>query len=57
MIGFIALVHSTLNYKKYSAVADLHTVQFTVTHARGFSIFTSRILATDFTIVIIPDSL
>jgi hypothetical protein len=31
----------------YSAIADLHTSQFTVTHALGFSVFTSRILATD----------
>jgi hypothetical protein len=34
----------TLNY---NAIADLHNVQFTVTHAVGFSVFTSRILATD----------
>jgi hypothetical protein len=25
MIGFIALTHSTRNYKKYSTIADLHT--------------------------------
>jgi hypothetical protein len=31
----------------YSAISDLRTLQFTVTHAVGFSIFTSRILATD----------
>jgi hypothetical protein len=31
----------------HSATADLHTLQFTVTHALGFSVFTSRILATD----------
>jgi hypothetical protein len=31
----------------YSAIADLHTSQFTVTHALGFSVFTSRILTTD----------
>jgi hypothetical protein len=30
----------------YSAVADLHTLQFTVTHELGFSVFTSRILET-----------
>jgi hypothetical protein len=30
-----------------SVIADLHTLQFTVTHALGFSVFTSRILATD----------
>jgi hypothetical protein len=33
---------------KYSAIADLHTLQFTVTNTPGFSVFTSRILATDF---------
>jgi hypothetical protein len=31
----------------HSAIADLHTLQFTVTHALGFSVFTSRVLATD----------
>jgi hypothetical protein len=29
------------------AIADLHTLEFTVTHALEFSVFTSRILATD----------
>jgi hypothetical protein len=33
---------------KYSAIADLQTLQFTVTHTPVFSVFTSRILATDF---------
>jgi hypothetical protein len=32
----------------YSAIPILHIFQFTVTHALGFSVFTSRILATDF---------
>jgi hypothetical protein len=32
---------------KYSAIADLHTFHFTVAHALGFSVFTSRFLATD----------
>jgi hypothetical protein len=36
------------DYRQYSAIADLHTLQFAVTHALGFSVFTSRILATDF---------
>jgi hypothetical protein len=31
----------------YSVIADLHTPQFTVTHALGFYVFTGRILATD----------
>jgi hypothetical protein len=49
MIGFIApytftQLGTTCNY---SAVIDLHTLQFTVKHAVGFSVFTSRILATD----------
>jgi hypothetical protein len=41
------LIHSTLNYRQSSPIADLHTLQFIVTHALGFSVFTSRILATD----------
>jgi hypothetical protein len=36
------------NYRQCSAIADLHTIQFTVMHTLGFSVFTSRILATDF---------
>jgi hypothetical protein len=41
------LIHSTGNYRQYSAITDLHNLQFTVTHALGFSVFTSHILATD----------
>jgi hypothetical protein len=41
------LKHSPRNYRQYSAIADLHTLQFTVTHAVVFSVFISRILATD----------
>jgi hypothetical protein len=33
---------------KYSAIADLHDFQFTVAHALGSSVFTSRVLATVF---------
>jgi hypothetical protein len=49
MVGFIAPytfipLGTTDNY---SAIADLHTSQFTVTHALRFSVSTSRILATD----------
>jgi hypothetical protein len=40
-------IHITRDYRQYSAIAALHTLQFTVTHALGFSVFTSRILATD----------
>jgi hypothetical protein len=48
-IGFIASYTFTQlgDYRQYSIVADLYTLQFTVTHALGFSVFTSRILATD----------
>jgi hypothetical protein len=41
------LINSTRNYRQYSAIAILHTLQFTVAHALEFSVFTSRILATD----------
>jgi hypothetical protein len=40
-------IHITRDYRQYSAITDLHTFQFTVTHAPGFPVFTSRILATD----------
>jgi hypothetical protein len=53
LIGFIVLIHSARNYK----YADLHTLEFTVTHPLGFSVFTSRVLATDFNTVIILVSL
>jgi hypothetical protein len=50
--GLDDCIHCTLtfrirDYRKYIATAGLHTLQFTVTHALGFSVFTSRILATD----------
>jgi hypothetical protein len=38
---------TTRNYRQYSTIAVLHTFHFTVTHALEFSVFTSRILATD----------
>jgi hypothetical protein len=48
MIGFISiLITASLNYSQYSDIADLHTSQFTVAHALGFSVFTSRLLVTD----------
>jgi hypothetical protein len=40
-------IHTVRDYRHYSAIAILHTLQFTVTHALGFSFFTSRILATN----------
>jgi hypothetical protein len=38
---------TTRDTMQYNDIADLHTCQFTVTHALGFSVFTSRILPTD----------
>jgi hypothetical protein len=38
-------IHTTRDCRKYSAIADLHTLQFTVSHELMFSVFTSRILA------------
>jgi hypothetical protein len=57
MIVFTAHMHSTRNYKWLNTIAHLLTLQLTVTHTLGFSVFTSRILATDFNTVIIPVSL
>jgi hypothetical protein len=48
MIGFIDTLFTQLGTTgNYSATAGLNTLQFTVTHALRFSVFTSRILATD----------
>jgi hypothetical protein len=48
MIGFISTSFTrSLNHTYYSVVSYLHNLQFTVTHALGFSVFTSRLLATD----------
>jgi hypothetical protein len=49
MIGFIdtSVIHLGTT-GKYSAIADVHTVQLTLTYTLGFSVFTSRILATGF---------
>jgi hypothetical protein len=45
MIGFIGTsVIISVNYNQYSAIADLHNLQFTVTHALGFSVFSSCVL-------------
>jgi hypothetical protein len=41
------LIHTHRDYRQHSAIAILHTLQFTIAHALGFSVFTSRILATD----------
>jgi hypothetical protein len=37
-------------YRQHSAIADLHTFQFTVAHALGLSVSTSHLLATDLNI-------
>jgi hypothetical protein len=49
MMGFIDTYTFTQfgTTGNYSAIVILHTFQFTVAHALGFSVFTSRILATD----------
>jgi hypothetical protein len=48
MIGFIGTSDKiSLSCNQYSAIADLHTFQFTVAHALGFLFYTSRLLATD----------
>jgi hypothetical protein len=48
MIGFIDNLYIQLGTTgNYSAIADLNTLQFTVTHSLGISDFTSRMLATD----------
>jgi hypothetical protein len=46
-LDLLTLTHSARDYSKYNATDDLHALQFTVKHALGFSLFTSRILATD----------
>jgi hypothetical protein len=48
MIGFIDTLYTSLGTTgNYSAIADLHTSQFTITYSLGFSVFASRILETD----------
>jgi hypothetical protein len=48
MIDFLTLPCTiSLNYKPYSAIADLHTFQFTTAQSLGFLFSTSRILAMD----------
>jgi hypothetical protein len=49
MIGFIdtLYIHTFRDYRQYSAISILQTSQLTVTHTLGFSVFSSRILATD----------
>jgi hypothetical protein len=48
MLGFIDTLFTQLGTTgNYNAIADLYTLQFIVTHALGFLVFASRILATD----------
>jgi hypothetical protein len=49
MIGLLGTLYTVRGTTvSYSAIAvPAHTLQFTVTHALGFSVITSRILATD----------
>jgi hypothetical protein len=47
-LHLLHLLHShTQDGRQYSAIPDLHTLQFTVAHELRFSVFTSRIPATD----------
>jgi hypothetical protein len=46
MTGFIGTLYIQLGTTD-CAMADLHTLQFTVTHTLLFSVFIGRILATD----------
>jgi hypothetical protein len=47
MIGFLDTLYTPFGTTgNWSAITDLRTLQFTVTHALGFTVFTSRILAT-----------
>jgi hypothetical protein len=48
LLDLLHLIHSQLRTTGNSAITDLHTLQFTVTNALAFSVFSSRILATDF---------
>jgi hypothetical protein len=43
----VLLQNYTSDYNQYSSIADLHSLQFTVARALGFSVFASRPLAMD----------
>jgi hypothetical protein len=48
MVGFInALYNQLVLNKQYIVISDLRNLLFTVTHALGFSVFTSRIMVTE----------
>jgi hypothetical protein len=40
-------IHTIPDSRQYSAITIPHTLQFTVIHTLGFSVFTTRIMATD----------
>jgi hypothetical protein len=47
MIGFISTsATNSPNHNEYSAIADVHNLQFTVALTLGFSFSTSHLLAT-----------
>jgi hypothetical protein len=49
MTGNIDTLYTKLGATgNYSAIADLHTLQYTIAHRLRFSVFTSRILVTYF---------
>jgi hypothetical protein len=53
MIGFTDTLYTPLGTTgNYRVIANLRTLQFTVTHALSFSIFSSRILAKDVRITV-----
>jgi hypothetical protein len=49
MVGFIdtLYIHTSQEYRQYTAIADLHTLQFFVAQALTFLAFISRTLATE----------
>jgi hypothetical protein len=48
MIGFIDTLYAVLGTTgNYTSIDILHTLQLTIIHTLGFSVFTSRILVTD----------
>jgi hypothetical protein len=46
-ICYTLYIHTVRDYRQYSVIVILHTLQFTVTHSLRYSAFISRILATD----------